>query len=229
MPTTRENIAEIHRRNPKYSPTEILGFLNEVNQRCVENELDQFLFLNGSGVPPYLSTLAATYVYNCPANCRKTWMVCVDFQEGFDYTSYYYPTRMLESITAGETEWCGHKYFKLPYITQKDALPSNDQLAQVTFGGLHDPGTTIDKYIHFYWILANQLTTLDDELQIPDNLHFNIRRAISAYMATEDYGESGADDQMIEKCVKIVKDKLSRGAKGRIGQTKFNIVDRDFY
>ena len=233
MPTTRENVAEIHRRNPKYSVTEILGFLNEVHMRCVEQELDQFVYIDPvTGRPPYLVTTPGQYVYNAPDNCRKTWMIAIDIISNYDYLRYYSSTNILQTIASQEQDWCGKTYLKLPYITQRDRLDGAAVPAQVIFGGAHhsiiDGVNALNKLHHFYWIKANPIETIDDEMQIPDNLHFEIRRAISAYMSTEDYGESGSDENMIELCVKKIRNKLARGAKGRIGQTKFQLQDRDF-
>ncbi len=233
MPTTRENVAEIHRRNPKYSPTEILGFLNEVHMRCVEQELDQFLYIDPTtGRPPYITTTPGQYVYNAPSNCRKTWMVCLSLISNYDYLRYYTSTYILQTITTNEVEWCGRSYLKLPYITQRDSLGAAGVPAQIIFGGAHseliNSSNATNKLHHFYWIKANPILGLDDEMQIPDNLHFEIRRAISAYMSTEDYGQSSADENMIETCVARIREKLSRGARGRITRVKFQLQDRDF-
>jgi hypothetical protein len=200
--------------------------------RCVEQELDQFVYIDpATGRPPYITTTKGQYVYNAPDNCRKTWMVAVDLITDYDYWRYYSSTTMLRTAASQEQDWCGKTYIKLPYITQRDRLDASNTPAQVIFGGAHNSlinsVSSLNKLYHFYWIKANPIETLDDEMQIPDNLHYEIRRAISAYMSTEDYGQSSADENAIEMCVKSVRNKLSRGAKGRIGRTRFQIEDRD--
>lgn len=228
MPTTRQNVEWIHRRNPKYSPAEILEFLNEVHKICVHQDIDQFLYWNPTtGMPPYLVTTLGTYTYDCPANCRKTSKVFVSSRD-YGYVRSYYINRTVEDTRFEEFMWVGKRYYALPYISQNDAIPASSTLAEVTFGGGFDPGDNATKYYHLYWKLADDIETLDDEMVLPDELHFSLRKAISAYMATEDYGETAQDEAAIERCKRIVRNTLNKGANGRVGRTHWRPEYRDF-
>jgi len=226
MPTTRDNVAWIHRRNPKYSPTEILEILNEVHQRCVEQEIDAFLYKDPStGMPPFLQTQAGVFVYDCPANCRKTSKVAI-LKSSKEFI--YNDTLSRGIFNYQEFEWCGKTYLNIPYINQSDALPDNNVLATVTFGSLKNPGDTTDKYYHFYWIKANPIEVLEDEMQLPPSTHFMVRNAICAQISAEDYGNSQENFAIIDKLVRDVKNALSSGANGRIGSPQTNRRLRDF-
>lgn len=233
MPTTRQNVAWVHDRNPKYSAQQILEFLNEVHMQCVHQELEQFYYRDPTtGMPPFLSTQEGVYTYNCPSNCRKTDKIFLEQTDLF-YQSPFYDTyfgqRGLNRNRNVEFWWNGQPYFALPGVSQTDALVSAGVLATVTFGAGFDPGTYASTYYHLYWIKANEITTLDDEMQLPDELHFYIRKAISAYMATEDYGETTQDEQTIERIKKLVRDHLTRGAKARVSRTPVKLTDRDYF
>lgn len=232
MPTTRENVAFIHQRNPKYSPAEILEILNEVHLRCVEQDLDQFLYIDPlTGMPPYLITHTGVHVYDAPENCRKTAKIAVHASAGLlDTGEYrYYSRHDWENFLEGDMfKWCGREFYKVAAVTQVDALEGAEIAAKIIFGSRHNPGETTHKYHHFYWIKANQLLDLDDQMQLPDSLHFMIRRAVSAYMSTEDYGESNTDEQAIQKILKDVRYLLSSGASGRPTTVAMRIEDRDF-
>jgi hypothetical protein len=228
MPTTRQNVAWIHDRNPKYSPAQILEFLNEIHKICYNQDIDQFLAKDtATGMPPFLVTTDSVYTYDCPDDCRKTSKIFVSSRD-YGYVRSYYINRTIESTRFEEIFWNGKRWYCLPYVTQTDALRDASILATVTFGGNFNPGTTSTKYYHLYWKLANDLTTIDDEMQLPEELHFSIRKAISAYMATEDYGETAADEAAIERCKRMVRNKLNKGANGRVGRTNWRLEYRDF-
>lgn len=230
MPTTRENVAWLHNRNPKFSAQQILEFLNEVHMKCVHQEIDQFLYRDpATGMPPFLQTTEGTRVYNCPSNCRKTSKIFVDlYCQKYHYTSMYNNRRVIDNVRLEEFEWGGERFYYLPWISQTDALVSAGVLATVTWGANYDPGTTTNQYYHLFWIKCNQILTLDDEMQLPDELHFGIRKMVSAYMATEDYGESQSDEDVMIRIARDVRNRLDIGARGRVGRTQWQIKDRDW-
>jgi hypothetical protein len=213
-------VALIHRRNPKYTPTEILEMINEVHQRCVEQELDAFLYKDPTtGMPPFLETFDSVYVYNCPENCRKTSKIAsLCSESGYQRNTY----RQSEEVF----EWCGRRFFKISGIDQACAIPDNDQLATVTFGGLNNPGNTTSTYYHFYWIKANQIESLSDQLQIPPITHsYNFIDAVCDLIATEDYGK-GQD--IIKQLVVNVAKSFSSAANGRTGKIIPNRLYNDY-
>lgn len=213
-------VALIRRRNPKYSPTEILEFINEINQRCVEQEIDAFLYKDPTtGMPPFLATTDSVYVYDCPSNCRKTAKIAtLTSSSGYGRNRYH--------RSEEEFEWCGRIFYKIPGIDQACAIPDNSQLATVTFGGLYNPGTTTDKYYHFYWVKANQIEDLEDQLQIPASTHFyNFIDAVNDKISQEDYGRG---EDVIKKLVIDVQRAYASGANGRTGEIKPNPLFRDF-
>jgi hypothetical protein len=226
MPTTAQNVAWLHLRNPKYSAAQILEFLNEVHMNCVHQEIDYFTYRDPTtGLPPYLVTTAGVYTYDCPDNCRKTSKVFLHGEKGWRGGYHYHLERSREH--GDEFMFDNRFYTSLPNIIQRDAYA--DVLATVTFGGHYDPGTHSNRYHHLYYIKANQILTIDDQMQLPDELHFGIRKAISAYMATEDYGESSQDESTMMRIAKDVRNKLGRGASGFPTKTLWRPENRDYY
>jgi hypothetical protein len=218
MATTRNIVGSIHRRNSKYSPTEILELLNEVHQRCVEQDIDAFLFKNETGMPSYLETQDGVYRYDCPENCRKTSKLAI-ISGNFNPSYNNFLGERYEDF-----KWCGQIFYNVPYIFQSDAIPDSDTLATVSFGGEYNPGTTTNKYRHFYWINANQIETLDDELQLPPSVHYEIKEAICDMISEEDFGERTG---LVDRVAAMVRRKFSGGSDGRSGEKKINFIFRD--
>ena len=228
MPSTNQIVEWIHVRNPKYSPTQILEFLNEIHRMCVSQEIDEFLYIDpATGMPPHLVTQKGVFTYNCPANCRKTSKLFIESRNHGLVRSYYL-VRPIENARYKEFQWCGKWFYEVPYISQRDAIPDAGVLATVTFGGEEDPGDHSKKFHHLYWILPNEIESLDDELQLPPQTHFYIMKAVSSYMATEDYGETAQDQAVIEQCTRKVRNIMSKGANGRVGRTLWRPEYRDF-
>jgi hypothetical protein len=226
MPSTVQNVAWIHNFNPKYSPAQCLQFLDRVHRMCVQQEIDQFLKIDSTtGMPPYLTTQANQYVYDCPTDCRKTSKIAVEARD-LGYISSYYAYRTMENYRYEEFQMFGKTYYRLPYIHSRDA--TYDQPAQVIFGGKYNPAPSDQLYWHFYWVKANPLETMDDQMQLPEELHDDICTAIAQYMASQDYGSTGQDQLFIANCMKNVRNKMNKGALGRIGRTPWRMEFRDF-
>lgn len=227
---TREIVSWIHRRNPKYSPTEILEILNQVHQRCVEQEWDQFLYRDPStGMPPFLTTVSGQFAYDCPVNCRKTSKLAILIMNHDPRPFHHYPISNQPFAEHYQFNWAGRKFLELPYVYQYDANPEAGVLGKVYFGGKYDPGNTTNKYYHFFWVKANPILTLDDELQISDsNVHYMIMEAISAQISSEDYGASAENFAIIKKLIVDVGKSLNSGADGRRGLSLTARHLRDF-
>ena len=225
MPTTAENVSWLHTRNSRYSPQQIREFLNEVHMNCVHQEIDYFICRDpATGMPPFLPTVKGVYTYTCPANCRKTSKIFTKGSRGYQgYFRYHH-----RHDVGDEFMYDNKLYSSLPNIKQTDALISAGTLATVTFGGDFDPGTHTDRYHHLYWIKANPILTNDDQMQLPDELHFGIRKAIAAYMATENYGESTQDEATLQRIAKEVRYKLNRGATGASTKRLWQPEYRDY-
>lgn len=230
MATTRELISWIHRRNPKYSPTEILEILNEVHQRCVEQEIDQFLYRDPTtGMPPFLTTVKGQYVYDCSLNCRKTSKLAILIRNRDPRPFHHYPLLSHPFSDYPRFSWAGKDFLEIPFVYQIDANPELNKLATVSFGAKYDPGDTTEKYYHFFWIKANQILTLNDNLQISDaNIHFMIREAISAQISSEDYGATAENFAIIKKLIIDVSKALNSGADGHYGYSMTSKYLRDF-
>ena len=227
MPSTAQNVAWINQRNPKYSPSQILEFLNEIHLHCVHQEIDQFRKIDSTtGMPPNFPTVADQYVYTAPADCRKIAGLFILSRDLGYISSYYALWRTMENYRFEEIRIFGKTYYKLPYIEQRDA--TYNQPSQLIFGGQYNPPTSTDHYFLLYWIKANQILEVTDELQLPEECHYPLRKAVSAYLATQDYGETSIDDVLIDKCKKIVRNTMNKGANGRVSRTPWTMENRDW-
>ena len=219
-----EIVSLLHRRNPKYTPTEILAIVNDIHYKCVSQEIDAFIYLNSTtGMPPFLATTASTYTYDCPSNCRKTSKLGILKN---DYDPQYNGALDKLTLRFREFKWGGDWFYEIPNIIQSDAVPQSSTLAKVIFSSNLDPGTSTEKYYHFYWILPDTISDLEDQLQIPTETHFDFLNAISACLAMEDYGSMDAFN-VIERLKRDIRNRLAKGA-GRHGEPQTPKWLRDF-
>jgi hypothetical protein len=82
-----------------------------------------------------------------------------------------------------------------------------------------DPGDSSSVYYHLYYIKPTRITAENIQLVLPEETHYLLRKAVVALFTTEDYGESGFDDDVIEKVARKIRNSLNRGYQSNSGMT----------
>jgi hypothetical protein len=218
MPTTEYNVRMIRYRCPKYSPEEILGVLNEVQQVVYSAETDQTVKLDPlTGMPPYLVTTDNVFNYNCPIDCRRTSALFSQFSQSLNHYDSF-------RQDPGKFLYRGVEY-RLADFTAKDG--TQGVLSTVTFAV--NPGATTTKYFHLYHITPPDLTNESIELTIPAKCHFMLRMAVIAMLSDEDYGDTGFTLKAMDEISARIRGELTGGNGGqRIGRTPVRPEYRDY-
>jgi len=227
MPTTRQNVDWIKDRNSKYSPEQILEVLDEVHYRVRSLNIDYNYYLDSTtGMPPYLVTTNEKYSYDCPDNCRKTSRIFCWKERVGGQNPFYSRVFDNQNGNADLFNWRGREYIGLNCITQQDkTLRAN---AKVFFGAEYNPGDTTEKYFHLYWVVPQRIESVEDEMEIPEEFSFEIRQGVNSILSTEDYGETGFDDQVLDRIAKKIANGLEAGAPRKYSRTPWRREYRDF-
>jgi len=216
MPSTSYNVTMIESAVKNYSRPQILDVLDEVQKIVLGTNLMQFAALNpATGMPPYLATIAGQRQYNCPDNCRETAAIFVETPQN-EYSPS--PNRALYTQYTFDTPG----YWKAPVRSTNRLL---DTLATVTF--IDDPGTTTDQFFHYYFITTVSLTSEDIQLVVPEEVHYLLRKGVIALLSSENYGETGFDDSVIERIGRKIRSKMNKGTQARSERTPIQQSQRD--
>lgn len=207
MPTTQYNLERIMNKVSGESPETILETLDEIQTIVYSQNCLQTQKIESTGLPPFLSTTDEVYEYNCPADCRETAAIFA-----LSGTIRRYNTR---PIGPTKNYYYRNKGYALIGATTRNAYQG--QVAKVFFEA--NPGTTTDVYYHLYYIKPTSLSDVSIQLTLPDEVHYLLRKAVVAMFTTEEYGESGFDNAVIEKVAREIRNKLNRGYQSNVGQT----------
>lgn len=158
-----------------------------------------------NGLPPFLATTAGQYIYNCPANCRRTDYVFAENVSSYDRNSNvkFYP-RMFNQRSFYDVK-----------VRQTDALEGT--LATVTFG--FDPGTSTDQFYHLYWVQIVSLDSEDIQLSLPPILHSYLILGVLAYIEAEKYGEVKRFEDWLHRNGNKMRWEMNRGDQGAFDET----------
>jgi len=209
MPTTRQNIGFLKDLLPNYSREQILARYNEVHRIVYSSDSEQFIYIDPStGLPPYLATTAGVYSYTAPSNCRRTLFVYTRDQQ------YRNLSRQRPIGPRREYYFSNRGYHEVPVRTV-DRTAGTDPT--VIFE--QDPGTSTDKYLHLYTIEPNEIETLEDELQIPEHLHYLVRDIVVQMFASEEYGVTERKHVDLERGFRKIRSEMNRGAQARLSRT----------
>jgi len=218
MPSTEYNVSRIVERITNYSRAQVLEVLNEVQLIVYSQDVEQTLYLDpATGLPPFITTTAGVFHYDCPVNCRRTAQV---FSRSLNNT--YSRSR---PVGPRKEYYFMSKGYHLIAVSSRDALPGG-VLATIDFQ--EDPGDSTDKYYHLFYILPTELTSEDIQLTIPEELHYDMRRAVFAMLSTENYGENGYDGQIMDMLSRKIRNKLNGGAQADIGKTNIREEYQEF-
>jgi len=208
MPSTAQNITKIFNAVKNYSREQIREELNELQLIVYsENMMQNSKIDPATGMPPYLVTTAGQFQYDCPADCRETLGIFWESARN-GYTA---------SNIRGESTYYQYKQssYRMEPVTSRNALA--DTLATVTF--LNDPGDTTERFFHDYTIRPTFISSESIQLDIPEELHYLMRKAVIAVLSTENYGETGFDDAVIKEISKKIRRKLNKGTQARANRT----------
>ncbi len=207
MPTTVYNIDRIIKRVPEASRADILDVLDEIQTIVYSQDCLQTLKLESTGLPPLLVTTKGVYQYNAPSDCRRI--------EAIVTQSLSVNRTRSRPVGPRKEYYFRNKSFYKVAASTRDANISD--LAKIYLED--DPGDTTNVYYLVYYIKPTPLTAEDVELTIPEELHYRIRSAVIAMFTTEDYGESGFDNEVIKKTAREVRNSLNRGYQSNVGMT----------
>jgi len=210
MPSTRYNCEMIRRRVGNYTLEQILNVLDEIQTIVYEQDTMQTTYINPStGMPPYLVTQNNIHQYDCPANCRRVKAVFAESPPSID-------SRSLPRPWSKNYYFNGRGFYQVG-VNTRDAIPDNGQLATVEFP--FNPGSTTTKYYLEYYIQATPLTDINIQLTLPQHVHWRMRKAVIAMLRSEEYGDDGSDEVIIERVCRQIRNQLNRGQQARIGRT----------
>ena len=208
MPTTTYNIDMIIKRVPESTRQEILDTLNEIQTVIYSQDCLQTQKILSTGKFPILETTKGVFEYDAPSDCRRIASIIRRRHQRNGYSE-----DPLNDLKAG--------YFRNREdhepVAARTVDASIDTVAKIYFE--FDPGTTIHRYYLVYYIKPTPLLSEDDQLTIPEELHYLVRKAVIALYNTEDYGESDADTATIERVCRKVRNSLNRGFQGQAGET----------
>jgi hypothetical protein len=207
MPTTTYNIDRIIERVPEKSREAIRDTLDEIQLIVYSQDCLQTQKVLSTGMPPFITTVANTYEYDCPSDCRRT--ACV--------FSVEVPMTKSRSRPIGprrEYYFRNRGYYQVP-VNSRDATYEN--AAKLFFQD--NPGDTTSVYYHLYYIKPTRITSEEIQLTLPEETHYLLRKAVCSLFTTEDYGESGFDDDVIEKVARKIRNSLNRGYQSNVGMT----------
>jgi len=187
-----------------------------VDELLSDNTLQLIRISQATGMPPFLATTQGTRHYNCPADCRETVAIFVEVNQRT------YNSRQGSSIA---TEYIhASKAFKKIAIRSTHA--TEDTLATVTF--IDDPGTTTNRYYHFYYFRPTRLLTERQEIAISPKVHRYIADGVIEMFKTENYGNTERSFNVMEMVKRKVRNCLNRGAHPRLTRTVWPEEYRDY-
>lgn len=206
MPTTTYNIDRILERVPDQSRASILDTMNELQIIVYSQDCLQTQKITSNGYPPFIETQSGVYEYECPVDCRRT-----------DSIFTLNPMRKSRIRPTGPRReyYFRNRGFYKANIRSRDA--TIDDLAKVYFDD--DPGDTTDNFYHLYYVKPIELSDESVNLTFPEEVHYLVRKAVVSMFTAEEYGESGIEEQTIERVAKKIRNTLNRGAQGVVGFT----------
>ena len=201
-----------------FSRQQILDVLNEVSLIAFQNNTMLVEKIDtATGMPPLLTTIAGQRHYSCPADCRET--AAIFIEEPLSYM----PTQ--QKGVYGEYIWKQQRYYRVPI---KQTPATRNALATITF--VDDPGTTSDKYYHYYFMKHVPILSESIELPFPEEVHYLIRDGVIQILKGESYSAGLGNIGPIEQIVNRIRSKLNKGANSRSYRTPVpeELRDDDF-
>lgn len=185
---------------------------------------DQFSVLDpDTGLPPLLPTTNDQYRYtftagfytSLPDVYRTLAILTRDPKRNFN------TDRPRHSNLDRDYYFKGIGYYEIP-VSQVEATYDEDPY--LTFRD--NPGTTTDKYYHYYIKRPRDITIETDELQYPEKVHVYLRQATILMLSDEDYG-SDVFERRIKGIMRELRNVLNEGAQGGVRRTRWNQQDLD--
>jgi hypothetical protein len=208
MQTTEYNVDMIARRCSKETPEMILQILNEVQNIVYSQNCLQTTRITSTGMPPTITTQRGVFEYDAPAECRVTSAIFTSsLPRIFNRQKPVGPRREYYFRNKG--------YYLLSAETRYPT--PNDPIGKIYFQ--EDPGDTTDQYYHLYHIRPAQLTSIDVQLTLPDEVHYLLREAVVSMITSDEYGKSNFDEAVFQKVAKKIRNSLNFGYFGNYGKT----------
>ena len=179
MPSTSAIVSRIQELAHGWNRTGtrgILPLLDDVNRYMVGHDSETNVPLSSStGLFPYLVTTAGTFEYDAPSDCRKVAKVLVlsSASRGYDKWSSY------ERVT-----YQGTQFLAVPVRTR----PKNrNDDAKIYFRS--DPGSTTETYYLKYYKSPTAISSVNVNLDVPDEYHDLVIDGVIARIRQIEYGE----------------------------------------
>lgn len=223
MPSTASMVDRIQRAVSNYSRPQIIDAMNEVLKIVYSQPAAQMQAIDPTtGQPPFLATTAGQYTYDLPDDCRECVAAVIDtgvLASGSTTTHYGLPV-----FSDAKTLIAFNRLWRV--IPATSIAATYDEPATITF--TDDPGTTTDNINIVYFKKAPEIETQDDPVPLPENLHYLMRQATLAMLSTENYGETGFNNQVLENTVVKIRTEMNRGTQARVGKTPVQVQDMNF-
>ena len=222
MASTASMIDKLQRAVSNYSRPLLLDALNEVLSIVYSENMAQTIAVDpATGLPPTLTTIAGTFNYELPADCRELAAVLVNTDSAYPTGNTNYG---LSVAGANNTSLAFNRVWSKIPATSISANGTGP--ASVTF--VNDPGDSTDTYNLYYYKVAPSLDVEDDEIPLPVELHYLLRQAVLAMLNTENYGQTGFDNSVFENTMKQIRNRMNRGTQTKIGKTPVQAQDMNF-
>lgn len=204
MPTTSYNIDQVLRYVHNYTRQQVLQAFDEVQKMVYGHEGEETIYIDPlTGLPPLFPTTNNIYEYNCPSDCRRV-AALITAQP---FTGY---SRTRPAPTYGRHYYFrGQTYYQVR-VHSYDGRREDSTLARIVIP--FNPGDTTDRYLLMYYQWIDDLTDVNQQLQLPEHVHWRFRKAVIELLGSDEYGDHVASENIIEKQVKKLRSQLNQGA-----------------
>ena len=221
MISLREQVANIKAKNQDYKTPTILAIYDMIQEFIYSRDLDQMLFFDTTGFPPFLQTTAGNLQYSFPdgtynANVRKTSAILFAGQDASSGWGYGSSQQLYEIYNLR-----GKEYYVFP-LTQNEANEEEDN----TISFQNDPGTTTATYYHLFFKKPPKITGIESKLIIPSSHSLRLQACVLELIANEDYGDKDSLDYIENKLARRIWADMDKAKQGRPMITPLRTQDR---
>jgi hypothetical protein len=221
MISLREQVANIKAKNPDYETQTILAYYDMIQEFVYSRDLDQMLFFDTTGFPPFLQTLAGHLQYSFPdgtyaARVRKTSAILFSTQDVSSGWGYGSSQELYDIYNLR-----GREYYIFP-LTQNESNEQEDNV--ISFQ--NDPGETTEHFYHLFFKKPPKITTIESPCIIPSSHSLRLQACVLELIANEDFGDRESLDYIERTLVRKIWADMDKAKQGRPMRTPLRMQDR---